>query len=86
MNINLFIVFICGDLLKLLSNFGSKSTGLFRETLLHLKQVPVRPDALKHLVEKLVKVLPEGVSNLDDMVSEGYFVLFQVPSNFSLDE
>ena len=77
-HVDLLIVLVGCDLLQLFGDLFGELTGLLRETFLHFEEIPIGSDTFQHLVEELVKVLPQGVSDLDDMFPEGYLMLLKI--------
>lgn len=85
MVINLFKFILLRDLPQLCCDLFAKFASFLRQLLLHLKQIPVRPYASEHVVEKWVELISKAISDPDDMVSKGYFVLRQILPNLVLD-
>lgn len=46
--------------------------------LLKLKQVPVLAHAAQHVIEEVVEVLPKGIPDKYNVISQGNFVLCEV--------
>lgn len=53
---------------------------------MHFEQVPVGADAAEHLIEEVVKVLPQRVPYLNDMVAQGYLMFLKITAYLALHE
>lgn len=69
MVIDLLEFVLSRDLLELSGNLLRELRRLFRQLLLHLEQVPVGSHAAEHLVEEVVEVLAQILSNRDDLAT-----------------
>jgi len=58
--------------------FSTELARLLAELLLHFEQVPVRTNAREQVVEEVIEILAQVVSNEDHMVPQGYLVLCQI--------
>ena len=79
---------LLSNLLELPKNISAELASFFAQLLLHFKEVPVSPNTRQKIVEEIVKVLAQAVSNKYNMVTQSYFVLGKIfvylRMNFSL--
>lgn len=69
---------LLGYLAELRQNFFAKLASFLGELLLHIKEVPIRPHARKHVIEKVIKLFSQGISDLDNLIPERNFMLGQI--------
>ena len=69
---------LLGYLAELRQNFFAKLASFLGELLLHIKEVPIRPHAREHIIEKVIKLLSQSISDLNDLIPECDFMLGQI--------
>lgn len=69
---------LLSNLLELAKNISAKLTCFLAELLLHFKEVPISANTGQEVVEEIIKILTQVVSNKYNMVSQGYFVLRKI--------
>mmetsp|Transcript_26368 Transcript_26368/g.40238 ORF Transcript_26368/g.40238 Transcript_26368/m.40238 type:complete len:342 (-) Transcript_26368:705-1730(-) len=86
MVVSLIELVLLRDLPQLLQDLLTKLGGLTGELLVHLEQVPVGAHATEQVVEEVVELIPEVVPDMDDIVTEGNFMLSEILPNFLVDD
>ena len=85
MIIDFFELILLSYFAELGQDFFAKLSSFFGELLLHIEQVPIGPDARKHIIEKLIKFISQRISDLYDLVSQCDLVPSQIFLNLVLD-
>lgn len=85
MVVNLVEFLLLRDLRELFESVGAELGGLSGNNFLHVKEIPVGPDAAEHVIEEVVEVLPQTVPHVDYIVSQRNLVLLQISSQLSVN-